>query len=59
MLRSLSAWHVTFFLSKCDTGERRVNVIEFLQLATLYDKPLDFSLISPNRGQQDRVVRSK
>jgi transcriptional regulator with XRE-family HTH domain len=28
------------FLSKCETGERRVDVLELLQLAKLYDKPL-------------------
>ena len=33
------------FLSKCETGDRRVNVIEFLQLANLYSKPLAFFLI--------------
>ena len=33
------------FLSKCETGDRRVDVIEFLQLAKLYSKPLAFFLI--------------
>ena len=33
------------FLSKCETGDRRVDVIEFLQLANLYSKPLAFFLI--------------
>jgi hypothetical protein len=28
------------FLSKCETGERRVDVLELLQLAKLYGKPL-------------------
>lgn len=28
------------FLSKCETGERRVDVMELLQLAKLYGKPL-------------------
>ena len=32
------------FLSKCETGERRVDVIEFLQLAKLYGKSLDYFL---------------
>lgn len=27
------------FLSKCETGERRIDVIELLQLAKLYGKP--------------------
>jgi hypothetical protein len=33
------------FLSKCETGDRRVDVIEFLQLARLYSKPLAYFLI--------------
>jgi transcriptional regulator with XRE-family HTH domain len=32
------------FLSKCETGERRVDVMELLQLAGLYSKPLDYFL---------------
>jgi len=35
------------FLSKCETGERRIDVIEFLQLAKLYAKPLDYFLAEP------------
>lgn len=30
------------FLSKCETGERRVDVMELLQLAKLYGKPLQY-----------------
>ena len=30
------------FLSKCETGDRRIDIMEFLQLAKLYDKPLGF-----------------
>ena len=37
------------FLSKCETGERRIDVIEFLQLARIYDKTLDFFLDSGER----------
>lgn len=32
------------FLSKCETGERRVDVLELLQLAKLYKKPLQYFL---------------
>ena len=32
------------FLSKCETGERRVDVMEFLQLTKLYGKSLDYFL---------------
>ena len=30
------------FLSKCETGERSVDVIDLLQLATLYGKPIHY-----------------
>jgi transcriptional regulator with XRE-family HTH domain len=30
------------FVSKCESGERRVDVIELQELARLYGKPLDF-----------------
>lgn len=30
------------FLSKCETGDRRIDVMEFLQLAQIYGKTLDF-----------------
>jgi transcriptional regulator with XRE-family HTH domain len=32
------------FLSKCETGERRIDVMELLQLAELYGKPPEFFL---------------
>ena len=32
------------FLSKCETGDRRIDLIEFLQLAKLYRKPPQFFL---------------
>lgn len=32
------------FLSKCETGERRIDVMELLQLANLYKKNPDFFL---------------
>ena len=30
------------FLSKCETGERSVDVIDLLQLAKLYGKPIQY-----------------
>ena len=30
------------FLSKCETGDRRVDVMELLQLAKLYGKPVQY-----------------
>ena len=32
------------FLSKCETGERSIEVFELLQLAQIYDKPPQFFL---------------
>jgi transcriptional regulator with XRE-family HTH domain len=32
------------FLSKCETGERQIDVMEFLQLFKLYGKPLEYFL---------------
>jgi transcriptional regulator with XRE-family HTH domain len=32
------------FLNKCETGERRVDVIELIQLAELYGRPPQFFL---------------
>jgi hypothetical protein len=32
------------FLSKCETGERQIDVMEFLQLAKIYGKKLEFFL---------------
>jgi DNA-binding XRE family transcriptional regulator len=32
------------FLNKCETGERRVDVMELIQLAELYGKPPQFFL---------------
>jgi transcriptional regulator with XRE-family HTH domain len=32
------------FLSKCETGDRRIDVMEFLQLARIYGKTLQFFL---------------
>jgi transcriptional regulator with XRE-family HTH domain len=33
------------FLSKCETGERSVEVFELIQLAQIYDKPPQYFLI--------------
>ena len=30
------------YISKCETGERRVDVVELWQLARLYGRPLSF-----------------
>jgi hypothetical protein len=32
------------FLSKCETEERRIDVIEFIQLGQLYGKPTGYFL---------------
>jgi len=33
------------FLSKCETGERSIEVFELIQLAQIYDKPPQYFLI--------------
>jgi transcriptional regulator with XRE-family HTH domain len=32
------------FVSKCESGERRVDVIELTRFASIYGKPLEFFL---------------
>ena len=32
------------FVSKCESGERRVDAVEFADFARIYDKPLEFFL---------------
>jgi transcriptional regulator with XRE-family HTH domain len=34
------------FVSKCESGERRVDVIELTRFASIYGKPLEFFLFS-------------
>jgi transcriptional regulator with XRE-family HTH domain len=34
--------HSHSFLSKCETGDRRIDVMELLQFAEIYGKPLQF-----------------
>jgi transcriptional regulator with XRE-family HTH domain len=34
--------HSHSFLSKCETGDRRIDVMELLQSAEIYGKPLQF-----------------
>ncbi len=30
------------YVSKCESGERRVDVVELTEFAKVYDKPIDF-----------------
>ncbi|MBD2460797.1 helix-turn-helix transcriptional regulator [Oscillatoria sp. FACHB-1407] len=30
------------YVSKCESGERRVDVVELAQFATIYNKPIDY-----------------
>jgi transcriptional regulator with XRE-family HTH domain len=39
------------FVSKCETGERRIDVIELWEFACLYDKPLGFFV-----GEKERAL---
>ena len=45
------------FLSKCETKDRRIDVLELLQLAELYGKPLDF-FFSADEGSTDKARRA-
>ena len=40
------------FLSKCETGERRVDLLELLQLAEVYRKPLPYFFATWNNKHQ-------
>jgi transcriptional regulator with XRE-family HTH domain len=40
----LAAQRPQSFVSKIESGERRVDVVELRELATLYRRPLDFFL---------------
>jgi transcriptional regulator with XRE-family HTH domain len=33
------------YVSKCESGERRVDIIELLDFARIYNKPLDFFVL--------------
>jgi transcriptional regulator with XRE-family HTH domain len=37
------------FVSKCESGERRVDVVELAKLASMYDKPLEYFLREAKR----------
>ena len=37
------------YVSKCETGERRVDVIELAEFAALYDRPLAWFVPARNR----------
>lgn len=41
---SAALGHSHSFLSKCETGERRIDVMELLQMAKLYRKPPSYFL---------------
>lgn len=30
------------YVSKCESGERRVDIVELIEFATIYNKPIDF-----------------
>jgi len=40
------------FLSKCESGERRVDVVELAEFAEVYRKPLDFFLPLTNQRRR-------
>ena len=40
------------FVSKCESGERRVDVVELAAFARLYRKPLDFFVEHPPSGRK-------
>ncbi|MFB3815718.1 MAG: helix-turn-helix domain-containing protein [Terriglobales bacterium] len=37
------------FISKCESGERKIDVVELSELAGLYDKDMDFFIARSNR----------
>lgn len=39
------------FVSKCEAGERRVDVVELAALARVYEKPLAFFLVGEGGGR--------
>ncbi len=38
------------YVSKCESGERRVDVIELAEFARLYGKPIEFFVRRPPSG---------
>lgn len=41
------------FVSKCESGERRVDVIELLSFAEIYQKPLIFFIPGESEGNSE------
>lgn len=40
------------YVSKCESGERRVDVIELAELAAIYGVPIDFFVPGRSRGRR-------
>ncbi|MBD2106056.1 helix-turn-helix transcriptional regulator [Nodosilinea sp. FACHB-13] len=47
------------FVSKCESGERRVDVIELLEFASIYDKPLMYFVDFESPSEQSFGKPSK
>lgn len=45
------------YVSKCESGERRVDVVELAELARIYKKPLTFFV--PERGTRPSATRTR
>lgn len=44
------------WLSKCESGERRIDILELAHLAVIYDKQLNFFLPSPSELRVSRPL---